>query len=884
MATDIERLVVQLSADVKKYENALNRALGITNRKSKDMEKRFDRMSKNVSASLANTFRNTTALVGGGLGVREIAQYADAWTEAGNKIRASATAAGVQSRSLQDLTRDANDARASLAMYSDLYARIIRSSAGVAKSEQEVADVTNAIAKAFKAGGASAQEMEAGLIQIGQALGSGFLQGDELRSIRENAPVVAQAIAKEFQTTIAGLKQLGSEGKLTSDRVFKAILAAIPDIQKQFDATNKTVADGFLKVKNNLTQYIGTMAEASGLTATLNNILGALAGNIDSVANAAAAAGVVLAATFGRGAAIAAVGALANPFVALAAAVGSAAYAISQLWDDIVPLQGSLATLGDYAAALWQVLGDGAATVQQTVVDAFNTIVDGINGALSGVGTSISGLWEMVKSGINSIIDAFARMADLIQAAFAAVPNAVGSAVVTAMNAMIAGVEAGINKVIQAVNAAIRSINSISGFAGIAPIGELSTQQLGRIEDSYAGAAKAAAVAWNDAINRETVDYLGMAGKGITDATTSAVDAIVAKANEVANARRELERETNRGNALSGLGGNTAGFGKGTAGASDGGGNKKKGGGRSKQDAFAREIEQIKERTAALQAETAAMAGINPLIEDYGYTLEKARVQQELLTAAKKAGVAITPALEREIENLAETYAFATVEAAKLVESHDKIRESAEEALALAKDVTRDLIDGFIEGKSAADIMANALKKIGNHLINDVLNNLFKIQNMGGGGGFLSGLLGILGGGGGFSAAAYAGIGQGLYSSGGYTGPGPKNKPAGIVHAGEVVWSQDDVRKAGGVAAVEAMRLGGVKPVATQAPVMPKLTSMVGGVGTVNAPVNINIDATGADREGLMRVEQQVAKLRQEVPSMVVANVRKAQKSNVKLG
>jgi hypothetical protein len=48
------------------------------------------------------------------------------------------------------------------------------------------------------------------------------------------------------------------------------------------------------------------------------------------------------------------------------------------------------------------------------------------------------------------------------------------------------------------------------------------------------------------------------------------------------------------------------------------------------------------------------------------------------------------------------------------------------------------------------------------------------------------------------------------YSIGGYTGPGAINEPAGIVHKGEVVWSQDDVARAGGVRAVESLRLGGL--------------------------------------------------------------------------
>ncbi|WP_457803248.1 phage tail tape measure protein [Vibrio cholerae] len=46
------------------------------------------------------------------------------------------------------------------------------------------------------------------------------------------------------------------------------------------------------------------------------------------------------------------------------------------------------------------------------------------------------------------------------------------------------------------------------------------------------------------------------------------------------------------------------------------------------------------------------------------------------------------------------------------------------------------------------------------------------------------------------------------FSSGGYTGSGGKFEPAGIVHKGEVVWSQDDINRAGGVGIVEAMRKG----------------------------------------------------------------------------
>lgn len=46
----------------------------------------------------------------------------------------------------------------------------------------------------------------------------------------------------------------------------------------------------------------------------------------------------------------------------------------------------------------------------------------------------------------------------------------------------------------------------------------------------------------------------------------------------------------------------------------------------------------------------------------------------------------------------------------------------------------------------------------------------------------------------------------GSFASGGYTGPGGKYQPAGIVHKGEVVWNQEDVAMAGGPRIVDMMR------------------------------------------------------------------------------
>ncbi len=227
--------------------------------------------------------RGLRDLLLGALSVREIQQYADAWTVANNKLAASSEIAGRQARSLAAVNDIATRTRSGLTETADLYAKLLRATKDVAKSELEVAAATEIVNKAFKAGGAAASEQAAGILQLGQALSSGLFQGDELRSIRENAPLLAQAIADEFNTTIGGLKQLGAEGKLTAERVFSAILKAQPQIEAAFARTNATIGEGFTLLRNALTEYVGIADDGVAATEKIGAALAYLAENIDAV-------------------------------------------------------------------------------------------------------------------------------------------------------------------------------------------------------------------------------------------------------------------------------------------------------------------------------------------------------------------------------------------------------------------------------------------------------------------------------------------------------------------------------------------------------------------------------------------------------------------------
>lgn len=262
----------------------------------------LNRLSNSVqnAGRVMNGFNNALQLLGLGIAANEIKQYADSWTRMGNKITTASQASGVQARSLESIRQSADNARIGMEAYIDLYARIMRSSKGVIKSEQEVTDVTDTVSKAFAIAGATAAEQAAGVLQLSQALGSGVLQGDELHSLRENSPVLMQAIAEEFGTTISGLKQLGAEGKLTTDRLVKAILSAKSQIDEQFNSTSSTIEQSLTIVKNAATQFIGVTDKMTGSSKIITQSLKGIAEHFELIGNSILAiGGIAFAKIFG---------------------------------------------------------------------------------------------------------------------------------------------------------------------------------------------------------------------------------------------------------------------------------------------------------------------------------------------------------------------------------------------------------------------------------------------------------------------------------------------------------------------------------------------------------------------------------------------------------
>lgn len=216
----------------------------------------IDRYAIQVDTSQANSaISGLTAALGGlaaAFSVREITQFADSITSVKNRLLTLTPDIANVERQFKALAAIAIEARTPLEATSDLYFRIARASRELGISQKEAADITSSVAKAISSSGMSAQEAAGPLLQLGQALQSGRFQGDELRSILEGMPVVAQAMADSLGVPIGALKEMGSQGQITGQVFVEAMRKAKGSIDEAFGRTNITIGQALTNLKTQL--------------------------------------------------------------------------------------------------------------------------------------------------------------------------------------------------------------------------------------------------------------------------------------------------------------------------------------------------------------------------------------------------------------------------------------------------------------------------------------------------------------------------------------------------------------------------------------------------------------------------------------------------------
>lgn len=194
-----------------------------------------------------------TALTGlaSAFAIGQIVQFSDSITSLRNKLLTLTPDVAAVNQQFNALAAIAITSRAPLEATGDLFFRIQRSARALGISTSEAATITESLAKAMSASGLSAGEAAGPLLQLGQALQSGVFQGDELRSILEGMPVVAQALADELNVPVGALKKLGSEGQISADVFVKAMRRAKDSIDEAFGRTTPTITSAIEGLRTN---------------------------------------------------------------------------------------------------------------------------------------------------------------------------------------------------------------------------------------------------------------------------------------------------------------------------------------------------------------------------------------------------------------------------------------------------------------------------------------------------------------------------------------------------------------------------------------------------------------------------------------------------------
>lgn len=174
----------------------------------------------------------------------------------------------------------AQGSRSDLSATSELAQRVMLSGTYQGEgSTVRAIDLAGIINKAMVLGGGKSEENNRAILQLSQALSSGLLQGDELRSIREQSPYLAKVLAeglakiddKFIGTTIGDLKELGAQGVLTSKTVIEALEAMGSEISKTFDdKAPKTFSGAMTSVRNSIQFFIALLQQSGGILDRLN--------------------------------------------------------------------------------------------------------------------------------------------------------------------------------------------------------------------------------------------------------------------------------------------------------------------------------------------------------------------------------------------------------------------------------------------------------------------------------------------------------------------------------------------------------------------------------------------------------------------------------------
>jgi tape measure domain-containing protein len=258
---------IRLRADIARLQSDMDAARRVVGDATAGMSRAADA----TKAALAS--------IGVGVGLSQIIAMSDQYAKFTAQLRLATQSTREYGIAYADVKRIATAAQADLAATGTLYARIANGTRELGISQQKVADIVESVNMALKVSGATTQESASAILQLSQAFGAGALKGEEFNAVNEAAPRLMKALADGMGVPIGALKQMASDGLITSKVMADVLPAALGKLRDESREV-QTISGAFTVLKNNVMEFSGVQSKANGTVSLLTGGIGFLANNL----------------------------------------------------------------------------------------------------------------------------------------------------------------------------------------------------------------------------------------------------------------------------------------------------------------------------------------------------------------------------------------------------------------------------------------------------------------------------------------------------------------------------------------------------------------------------------------------------------------------------
>lgn len=290
--TSTIKLVDQMTPTLNKISKAIDRV----NSSSKSVGSAKTWSSFNSGAQTAtkhthnlyNALRRAVFIIGSIKSLQGFAQIADTMMSTSARIDNINDGLYTTSQYMDMIYQSAQRARADFTTMAASVSKLGTLAGHAFSGMGEIVGFTELMNKLFVISGSSAAEASNAMYQLTQAMAAGKLQGDEMRSILENAPMLAQKIADKMGVAIGEVKQLGADGKITAEIIKEALFESADEIEKRFEKMPKTIGQIWTEIKNHAINAFRPVIDKIQKiinSPKFNKLKTQLLGIIDSIAN-----------------------------------------------------------------------------------------------------------------------------------------------------------------------------------------------------------------------------------------------------------------------------------------------------------------------------------------------------------------------------------------------------------------------------------------------------------------------------------------------------------------------------------------------------------------------------------------------------------------------